>query len=99
MLTFGVQLKELAAWLLAAVACSWPEPHAGVTGGARSGRYTRIAVLADPQLTDLTSYSALPSGPLLQVLTTPWMSDVLKWAGAIHAFLRIRAEDASPDCL
>ena len=53
--------------MLAAIACSWPEPHTNVTRGARPDRYTRIVVLADPQLTDRTSYRSLSSGPLLLV--------------------------------
>ena len=53
---------EVAAWSLAAFACSWPVPF------SRSDRYTHMVVLADPQLTDRTSYSFLPPGPLLQVL-------------------------------
>ena len=53
-------------WLLAALACGWPGP--GSPAGANTpDSHTRIAVLADPQLTDRTSYRALSSGPLLEV--------------------------------
>lgn len=58
-LTSDCMGQELSSWGFASMACSWPAP-----AGA-SDRYTRIVVLADPQLTDKTSYELLASGPLL----------------------------------
>ena len=54
-------------WLLAALACGWPGPPERTAGASPPHRHTRIAVLADPQLTDRTSYRALSAGPLLEV--------------------------------
>ena len=56
--------QELLAWTFAALGCGWPEPPGA---GAQRGRFTRVAVLADPQLTDRTSYRTAASGPLLVV--------------------------------
>jgi len=59
--------QELLAWAFAVLTCSWPELPGAVVPGARRERFTRVAVLADPQLTDMTSYRAASSGPLLLV--------------------------------
>jgi hypothetical protein len=59
--------QELLAWAFAALTCGWPELPGAVVSGARRERFTRVAVLADPQLTDMTSYRTASSGPLLLV--------------------------------
>ena len=64
LLTLACASQELLAWTFAALGCGWPEPPGA---GAQRGRFTRVAVLADPQLTDRTSYRTAASGPLLVV--------------------------------
>ena len=60
-------ILELAVWAFAAKTCSWPGAPADAQ---RRGRYTRVVVVADPQLTDRTSYvfPALLAAPLVQLV-------------------------------
>ena len=60
-------ILELAVWAFAAKTCSWPGAPADAQ---RRERYTRVVVVADPQLTDRTSYvfPALLAAPLVQLV-------------------------------
>ncbi|KAJ1487691.1 hypothetical protein T484DRAFT_1785760 [Baffinella frigidus] len=62
-LTLNIVLLDLAAWALAWARCS----HSMASSGKR------VVFIADPQLTDRTSYESLPSGPLLAIVR--WICD------------------------
>jgi hypothetical protein len=60
-LTFALPVLDIAAWTWAWLTCSLSL----ATSGIPRDKQKRVVVLADPQLTDRTSYESLPGGPLL----------------------------------
>ena len=60
-LTFALPVLDIAAWTWAWITCSLSL----ATSGIPRDKQKRVVVLADPQLTDRTSYESLPGGPLL----------------------------------
>ncbi|XP_010525666.1 PREDICTED: metallophosphoesterase 1-like, partial [Tarenaya hassleriana] len=55
--------EMFAFWVPSLVSCSWPHLLLKTDGGGSSGKFTKVAVIADPQLMDKTSFR-LPSRTL-----------------------------------
>lgn len=66
---------EVLSFWLPVVACPWPHLASSASdGGGASSNTIRVAVIADPQLTDRTSYNQKPGSVALRL--TQFYSDI-----------------------
>ncbi|KAK0595882.1 hypothetical protein LWI29_010854 [Acer saccharum] len=59
--------EMFAFWIPSLLSCSWPSPSSSSTATDGAGDYVKVAVLADPQLMDITSLHLPPKSLALEI--------------------------------